>query len=426
MAASFADLVGRRVGIYGLGVEGRASLAKLTAMGITPVLVDDRPDPAGPPGVLPTHGGGLEALGELDVVLKAPGISRYDEAIVDLASRGVEVRGGLGLWLAGVDPSTVICVTGTKGKSTTTSVLAHLLGGLGIDVLLAGNIGVVPWGPAVAPAQLTVVETSSFQVTDLEVGPSLVAVTSLGQDHLDWHRTLERYHDDKLSLLSLDGVTHGLVSTQPALLEAVRSRNLEVELCPPGALDVDLTERLGLVGAHNVANVAVARRLLEHQLGPQAPDRLLEAAVGFAPLESRFCRLEPLGGIEVIEDSLATNPLPTIAGIESLGDRRVALLVGGQDRGVDYQPLGDALAQRHAPTLLVAMPDNGARIAEACSAGNVEVVQVADLDEGVEVALGWAAPDGVVLLSPAAPSFGRFANYADRAAQFRAAIDARR
>ena len=131
-----------------------------------------------------------------------------------------------------------------------------------------------------------------------------------------------------------------------------------------------------------------------------------------------------VGSVEFVDDSLSTNVLPAAAALRAFGERPVALLVGGHDRGVDYAPLGQAIAGRAAPTLVVTMPDNGPRIGaavRAASNGAVEVVDAASLEAAVETAFGWAGAGAVVLLSPAAPSFGRFADYRERSAAFAAA-----
>jgi UDP-N-acetylmuramoylalanine--D-glutamate ligase len=128
--------------------------------------------------------------------------------------------------------------------------------------------------------------------------------------------------------------------------------------------------------------------------------------------------------VEFVDDSLSTNALPTQAALEAYDGRPVALLVGGQDRGIDYAPLARAVARRTHPTLVVTMPDNGARIGAAIRAETTgtEVVDAPDLDAAVDTAYAWAASagggGGVVLLSPAAPSFGRYLDYADRSGAF--------
>ncbi|HLH47125.1 MAG TPA: Mur ligase family protein, partial [Acidimicrobiales bacterium] len=205
---SWPDLRDRPVGVWGARVEGRASIRKLRSLGAEPrVLVDD--GLAGPVeglDVLRSDAGGLDALAGCDVVVKSPGISRYDPAVARLEEAGVAVAGGLGLWLEEVDRSRVICVTGTKGKSTTAAVADHLAAGLGRRCFLGGNIGRPPWDPeATGDYDLWVVEASSYQAADVASSPPVVAVTSLHPDHLDWHGDAERYYSDKLSLCSQPG-----------------------------------------------------------------------------------------------------------------------------------------------------------------------------------------------------------------------------
>src|SRR5215470_9422754 len=189
-AISWSALRGARAGVWGLGVEGRTSLRKLATLAAQPVLVDDRPSGPEPGGrqVLATADGGLEALAACDVVIKSPGISRYRPEVAELAGRGVPVTGGLGLWLAEADLSQVACITGTKGKSSTTAIAGHLLRGWGYPCVVGGNIGQPPWDPSLAAgARYWVIETSSYHATDLAWSAAVVAVTSLHPDHLDWH-----------------------------------------------------------------------------------------------------------------------------------------------------------------------------------------------------------------------------------------------
>jgi UDP-N-acetylmuramoylalanine--D-glutamate ligase len=132
-----------------------------------------------------------------------------------------------------------------------------------------------------------------------------------------------------------------------------------------------------------------------------------------------------LDGVLFVDDSLSTNVLPTLAAVDAFPGRRVAILVGGQDRGIDYVPLAEGLAARPDPTLAVVMGSEVAprlRAALAAAAGTVEVTEGEDLDTATRTAYEWARPDGVVLLSPAAPSFDRYRDYRARSAAFNAAL----
>jgi UDP-N-acetylmuramoyl-L-alanine---L-glutamate ligase len=429
---SWSALADASVGVWGLGVEGQASIRRLRSMGRDPVLVDDAPGADSLDGleILTTGAGGMDALRSCDVVVKSPGISRYRPEVTQLAEAGVNVSGGLGLFMAEADPARVVCITGTKGKSTTTALAVHLLRGLGVDARAGGNIGVAPWDPAGGPApDYWIVETSSFQVPDLRNAPAVVAVTSLAPDHLDWHGTVERYYADKLSLCTKPGVTLALADDADAELHRnVALLGPHVRWVDPAAVGRDATwsAALGLTGPHNARNASVARAVLEGLGIPGASDEdaLTAAAQGFDGLPSRCRSLGSVGDVEFVDDSLSTNVLPAQAALRAYAERPVALLVGGHDRGVDYRPLGRTIAARTAPTLVVTMPDNGPRIGDSireAADGQVEIRAAADLTAAVEAAFAWAPSGAVVLLSPAAPSFGRFGDYRERAAAFAAA-----
>ena len=428
---SWSDLGGRSVGLWGLGVEGRASLARLQAMGVEPVLVDDRP--AGPlegRPVLATDDGGLSQLAGCEVVVKAPGISRHRADVTQLTDRGVAVVGGLGLWLQGADRSRVVAITGTKGKSTTAAVTGHLLRNLGYRCLVAGNIGRPPFDPSVGDDyDYWVVEVSSFQATDVASSPPVVAVTSLFPDHLDWHGDVGTYYAEKLSLCAQPGarltIADGSSDALRARLPAPGVETRWVQEADPG-LDGAWVDRLGLAGPHNRRNALIARACLQGLgVDPSEPSRLERAAEGFEPLASRLQHIGTIEGVDFVDDSLSTNVLSATAALDALAGRRVALIVGGFDRGIDYAPLAAALAGRSGSTLVLTLPDNGPRIHAALTAHGPPgptVVDFPSLEEATARAFEWARPDGVVLLSPAAPSFGTFTDYRHRAAAFEQAM----
>ena len=425
---SWSDLSGARVGVWGLGREGHANLRKLQALGVDPVLVDDHP---ADPGVLATGDGGLAALERCDVVVKTPGLSRYRPEVARLAGLGIPVVGGLGLWLVETDLRQVLCVTGTKGKSTTASLTGHLLTGLGYTCLVGGNIGVVPYDPAgQTDFDYWVIEVSSYQATDLPCTPPVTAVTSLHPDHLDWHGEVQRYYRDKLSMCTQPGADLTVANGDSEVLrQHERLLGPRVEWVSqddePGA---DWMAPLGLLGRHNRRNALIARRCLAALGVPGASDEdaLRAAAVGYQGLPSRLAPVGTIAGVTFVDDSLATNVLPTLAALDAFPGRRIALIVGGHDRGIDYAPLAAGVLARSAPTLVLTLPDSGPRIRaeiERAAAG-FSVTDCSGLEEAVAAGFRWARPDGVVLLSPAAPSFGRFRDYRDRSEAFACAVRA--
>ncbi len=429
---SWSDLRERTVGLWGLGVEGRANLRKLTQLGVSPVLVDDDPgrtDLLGP-RVLATDDGGLSALARCDVVVKTPGISRYRSDVASLSSRGIPVVGGLGLWLEEVDRDRVVVITGTKGKSTTAAISGHLLAGLGRRCFVGGNLGLLPYDPDVSgDPDFWVIEVSSFQATDLASSPPIVGVTSLSPDHLDWHGDADTYFADKLSACTQPGARLTVADGDTGLLRARR------HLLGPSVEWVHATDAkketwvhaLGLPGEHNVKNAMIARALVVALGVPGAGDdeRVRAAAEGFHGLPSRLSTIGAVDGVTFVDDSLSTNVLPTLAALRAFPGRRIALIAGGFDRGIDYRPLAQGLARRRYPTRLFTLPPSGERIGAAVAREadhSVEAVECEDLNEATAAAFSWARPSGVVLLSPAAPSFGAFADYRARAAAFAEAM----
>ena len=435
-AIGWSDLRGARVGLWGLRTEGAANLRRLRTMGVVPVVVDDHP-------AAPVFGGlrvlsgdaGLDALASCEVVVKSPGISRHGAPVGALVDAGVAVAGGLGLWLEEADRSRVVCVTGTKGKSTTVALAGHLLVGLGHRAMVGGNLGLPPWDPEVGTDfDFWVVETSSFQATDVASSPPVVAVTSLAPDHLDWHGSVEAYYADKLSLCTQPGavLTIADASSEP-LRRHARLLGPQVWWVAEGdpQLDGPWTAALALPGRHSHRDALIARAcLIGLGIEEAADDALLGAAAeGFTPLEHRFRLIGEVGGVEFVDDSLSTNVLPTLAALDALRGRPVALLVGGQDRGIDYGPLAAAIGTREEETFVVTLPAAGPRIGQAVRAasGRAEVAAHEDLLGATRAAFGWArARRGgavpVVLLSPAAPSFGQFRDYRERAEAFAAAM----
>ena len=451
---AWSDLRGARVGIWGFGREGEASLRKLRSLGVEPVLVDDNPA-AGTETVLATAAGGIDALGRCEVVVKTPGISRYRPEAERLRAAGVVLAGGLGLWLQEADRERVVCVTGTKGKSTTSSILGHLLTGLGRRTMVGGNIGAVPYDPdSAGEYDYWVIEVSSYQATDLASSPPVTAVTSLHPDHLPWHGGVERYYRDKLSACDQPGAELTVANGDSDLLRSragLLAPRVEwvSESDEPGATWM---APLGLPGRHNRRNALIARRVLR-ALGIAGADddaALRAAAAGYVGLPSRLATIGVVDGVSFVDDSLSTNVLPTLAALDAFPGTRIALIVGGEDRGIDYAPLAVGVLAREEPTLVLTLPDSGPRISAAfesaappargsAAAGSAAdgftadgsaadgfagTTDCPDLDAAVAAGFGWARPGGIVLLSPAAPSFGRFRDYRDRAEAFARAIRA--
>ena len=417
----FSDLAQKRVGIYGYGLEGRASEQLLSGI-CELVIVDDDPKA----GVLVTSSGGLEELMTCDVVLKSPGVPRRSASVVQLEKNNVYVTSTLNLWMNQADRSRVIGITGTKGKSTTTALITFFLQCLGEKAQRLGNIGLPPYDTSVDTSTgWLVVEISSFQATDLDVAPTTVVLTSLGSDHIDWHGSLEQYRSDKLQLTRAGGEHRTFVPNS----EVVHSESSQIggTVVYVDSETSTLTEELHLLGEHSRSNVALALEVVSFVTN--TPRSEVHAAVStnassFVPLSGRLTLVATKNGIKFVDDGLATSVLPAVAALDVFKDDSLALLIGGFDRGVDYVPLAQAIATRTRPTMLLSMGPAGKRIVEETLKINSEIAHTSFelMDEALIAGTEFLGTSGVVLLSPGAPSFDRYLNWEERSSDFVRAV----
>jgi UDP-N-acetylmuramoylalanine--D-glutamate ligase len=430
----FADLAGKRVGILGFGVEGHATRERIADLASSLVIVDDASGRG--PEVIVSSEGGLDALRTCDVVLKSPGIPRRRFDVLELERSGVCVTSALNLWLHDTERERVVAVTGTKGKSTTTSLIAFFLDCVGESALALGNLGQPPYDPTLDTAEgWLVLEVSSFQCVDIDIAPSNVVVTSLGSDHLDWHGSLDIYRSDKLSLTRAAGKHVTWVNDTALFHELDDAGELGGELRFVRADTSELTESLGLLGAHSHTNVALALAVVSSLSGHDPEDlraRIIDSAPNFEPLKGRLTLVARETNndatIRFVDDGLATTALPTIAALAVFASDAVALIVGGLDRGVDYAELAEVIREREAPTAVIAMGAAGRRLAGELRGNDtvVEVFVVESMFEAVYRARTFLQGDGVVLLSPAAPSFDHYENWLERSEDFERCIEATR
>jgi UDP-N-acetylmuramoyl-L-alanine---L-glutamate ligase len=439
----FSDLENAAVGVWGAGREIRSFAAqlklRLPSARIAVVAFDSPPEDGEAEAIAPEA---LVAVGEeaaaalagCEAIVRSPGVSIHRPEMAALRERGIPVATATGLWLAEQGGRGVVGITGTKGKSTTATLAQHLALAAGRDTALAGNIG----APALdlldrEPPDLVFLELSSYQIADLETGPEIAVITNLYREHLNWHYDERTYREEKLRLFGLPGVRTAVVNARaPELVEAAAGVGDLVLYGEPGGWDCDEegvrragelvipARSLPLAGQHNALNLCAALAALE-VAGIEPP--LPEGLAGFASLPHR---LQPCGerdGVTWVDDSISTTPESTLAALDAFPGRDVVLLAGGQDRGQDYADLGAALAHRGAA--VVGMPTTGERAVAAARAAGVppeRAVAATDLAAAVELARSLAPPGGVVLLSPAAPSYDRFRNFEERGTRFRELI----
>ncbi|MFC8845279.1 MULTISPECIES: UDP-N-acetylmuramoyl-L-alanine--D-glutamate ligase [unclassified Micromonospora] len=440
-----SDLRGRTVAVWGTGREGRAAVIAIAAHGPADlVAVDDSGNflalpwegPLAEAAPLVTGEEGFARLAAAEVVVRSPGVPNTHPWLVELRRRGVTVTQGSALWMADHARRTV-GVTGSKGKSTTSSLISHLLTAVDRPNVFGGNIGVPLLD--LPDADLYVLELSSYQCTDLTDSPRVAVVTALFPEHLDAHGGEREYYRDKLNLLAHGPQTIVVNGADPRLAAelgdrpAVRAGSPDTTHVAPGPDgtpwfhlgDRPLFPRavLPLVGRHNEGNLCVALAVLD-ALGVDVAaraDTLAVAVAGFQGLAHRLTEIADPSGLTFVDDTLATSPYAAMHAIDAYEGRPLTVIVGGTDRGLDYAPLREHLAEREITVL--GIPDSGERIVAALAGlPKVRAEVVDDLVAAVGRARELTPAGGVVLLSPAAPSYGRFRNFEHRSEVFAEAV----
>jgi UDP-N-acetylmuramoylalanine--D-glutamate ligase len=433
--------VGRRVGVFGAGVEGRSVLAQLDGLADLVLILDD-PQPGHAPAVAgrDSHeviGADLAHRARLDVVIRSAGVPVRHPALQALRASGVEVTGLLAAWLDSHPDARTVGVTGTKGKSTTSQLCADLLAAAEVEVALGGNIG-VPVVELPDDAAVHVIEVSSYQASDVRRSPTVGVLTSLGEDHLTWHGGREPYWSDKLNLFAHDGlhvvVTHAPLLDHPALRRAAWIDRTITGADDPGVrLDGELLHvddvpvpLRGLLGApHNARNLELAVRATRAATagsGTSIDASVVDAVVeSFRGLPSRLEVIAEHGGVRVIDDALASNPMAASIAVGALTGGPVVLLAGGEDRDVDIAPFAELVRDAAHVVAVVLFSETRSRWAEAFAAAGVEPDRLVGVDtEDVAVAAESVrqllVPGTTLLLSPAAPTPKRIGSYQDRSA----------
>ena len=433
-------LEGKRLAIWGFGREGRAALAYLR--GLLPQQALTVFCNAAEAGEIEAQADALvscqteidaEALEAFDVVVKSPGISPYKPEALAAMARGTRFIGGTALWFAAHPDERTICVTGTKGKSTVSSLIAHLLRAAGKKTALVGNIG-LPLLETMAwqqQAEFWVIELSSYQTAEA-VKPEVAVMLNFYPEHLDWHVTEQTYFDDKSALIRHGQPLHAVLNRDAPRVAALAD-GLQSDVCwfndesswhargnmlHRGETPVLDLRELPMPGQHNAGNVCAALAAID-ALGLDAM-ALAMAVKSFQPLPHRLQNIGTHAGIRYVNDSISTTPYASIAALECFTHEPVAILVGGYDRGLDWDAFVEYVSIK-PPKAIICMGQNGPRIAERLRevpAAGFVLIEAHNLAQALDAAQAELSDGGVVLLSPGAPSFGAYTDYVARGRHF--------
>ena len=440
------ELAGKRVLVVGLARTGVATALFCAARGARVTATEERPESqiAETAAKLRAAGVALELGGhaagtftQQDLIVPSPGVFPTMPALAAARAAGIPVWSEIELawrFLRG----RMVCITGSNGKTTTTSLAGHILETAGVPVQVAGNIGtpLISRVDVSSDTGFTVVEASSFQLESIAAfRPDIAVLLNLTPDHLDRHGTFEAYgrakmrifenqtEDDAAILNADDPALAAYAPSRPEVFWFSRQKRIasgcfvrddEIVFRRDGTETVLLRRRdIGLRGNHNVENVlaaAAAARLVG--IDPKA---IAEGVRTFAGVEHRIEFVAAISGVEYFNDSKATNVDATLKALDAFPGN-VLLILGGKDKGCDYTLLRDAL-QRHARMALLI--GSAADKIEEQITGAVPVERAGTMAHAVEIAAQRAQPGDIVLLAPACASFDQFESYEHRGRVFK-------
>lgn len=403
-------LRGKRILILGFGREGKSTwrfLQKYLPNAIVAVSDKNEMD-----GVKHFGNQYLEAMYDYDVVIKTPGIS-----LKDFDAKGVEITSQTDLFFSQFHAQT-IGISGTKGKSTTTSLIYHLLKSSGRDAILTGNIGIPCFDimEEIMPESIVVYELSAHQLEYVHNSPHVGVLLNIFEEHLDHFGSFENYKSAKLNLLRFMGEEDTAIIHESLLNDALDLFvNNKVFSLFDFDDEIDRTA-LPLKGEHNYKNVKAA--LLACDIYGIDYHELIPFLYTFKPLEHRLEPVGTFGGVTFYNDSISTIPQAAISACEAL-QKVDFLLLGGMDRGIDYRPLADYL-KAHPVKHLLFTGQAGERMMQLmCGITDSAMAFYSTMDEAFSYISSHAKKGDICLLSPAAPSYDQYKNFEERGAKFK-------
>ena len=439
----FTSLKNKKIAVLGLGVSNRPLVRLLLKYGCQVVGCDRTPREKLEPQVLELEQKGCVLhLGETylddvqaDIVFRTPGMHPNNPAIQRLRAAGAEITSEMEVFFE-VCPCTILAVTGSDGKTTTTTLISEMLKAEGKTVWLGGNIGtpLLNLVPRMEKTDYAVVELSSFQLMDMQRSPHIAVITNLSPNHLDVHKDMAEYVEAKQNIYRFQGAGDILV---------INGDNALTKLCA-GPGETRCFSRLGrgtvciengvicrnsvpildtkdilLPGVHNIENYMAAIAAVD---GLVSDESIRKVATTFGGVENRIELVRVKDGVRYYNDSIASSPTRTIAGLRSF-TQKVILIAGGYDKQIPYDVLGPEIC-RHVK-LLILGGATGPKIREAvenCPGEKPEMLDCGDLASAVKAAVAAAADGDVVLLSPASAAFDQFKNFMVRGEFFKKMI----
>ena len=445
--AFFNDICGKRVAICGIGKNNLPVVLQFLEAGAIVTACDRRTEEElGEAAETLRNAGAQLCLGEdyldhldVDLILRTPGMKPYLPQFNAARERGITVTSEMELFFD-LCEAPIYAVTGSDGKTTTTTIVAGLLDAAGIRTFVGGNIGraLLPYVHDITAEDAAVVELSSFQLTQMTQSPHVAIVTNVAPNHLDWHTDMQEYIDAKRNLVAHqkpgdravlnhdNETTLGFASDCNAPVWQF-SRKVKIDngcwldadnniVFSENGVDtivMNVTD-IRIPGVHNIENYMAA---IAAVWGTASPDAIRSFARAFGGVAHRCELVRTRRNVRWYNDSIGSSPSRTIAGLNAF-TQKVILIAGGYDKHIPYDPLGPVAANTVKHAVLLGATANAIETAIRAHS-DLPITHVSGMEEAVKVAAEIAEDGDIVFMSPASASFDMYKNFEERGNHFR-------
>lgn len=451
----FEKLNGKKIAVCGIGISNTPLIKNFLEKGARVIACDRRTrEQIGPVADELENEGAELKLGEdyltdleVDIIFRTPGMSFNLPELVNARKRGIAVTSEMEVFFD-LCPATIFAVTGSDGKTTTTTLIAKMLEAEGKKVFVGGNIGkpLLPEIENITPDDFVVAELSSFQLISMRKSPDVAVVTNVAPNHLDIHKDMDEYVEAKKNiLLHQNAFSRTVLNRDNEITESfrpfVRGQSLGFSMTRTlhnGAwldkkgilhmayrgIDVPVLDKkdIAIIGEHNIANYLAAITAVWGYVGVDAIKKVAEE---FGGVPHRIELVREKDGVKYYNDSIASSPTRTIAGLKAF-DKKVFLIAGGYDKHIPFEPLMPYLVEK--VKVLYLCGATAQKIEDCLKAyegynGLPEIVRTKDIKEATVLASKRAKKGDIVTLSPACASFDAFPNFAARGNYFKEVVN---
>ena len=450
------SMKGKTIALCGIGGSNLPLIKLFHKYGAKVLACDKRErDALGENAALAESYGAELRLGEgyltnlnADIIFRTPGMKFYMDELTDARQNGTVVTSEMEVFFD-LCPCKIIAVTGSDGKTTTTTIISELLKAEGFTVHLGGNIGrpLLPDIESIDPNDIAVVELSSFQLISMRKSPDIAVVTNLAPNHLDIHKDMQEYIDAKKNIvLHQNGFGKAVLNLDNDISnsfeEYVRgdcckfSRRCKVSNgaymdesgkiimnCHGTETEVMNAHDIKIPGLHNIENYLAA---ITAVWGMVSVEVIRKVAMEFGGVEHRAELVRELDGVKYYNDAIGTSPTRTIKGTLSLYDRKIILIAGGYDKHLSYDEMGEIIPDKVKVLILFGATadkiESATRAAQHYQEGSPLIIRVSSMEEAVQQARAHAQSGDIVSMSPASASFDMYKNFAEKGLHFKSIV----